>query len=145
MDIRRIAVLGAGTMGGGIAQVAALAGYDVRIHDAAEGALARARGRIEESLAAGVAKGKIAADARDAALVRLHLAATLEDAAREADLIVEAVGLYRAARRQGLTVRSSVDCLLAACALRHDLEILHHDRDFPVLARVSSLRQRRAG
>jgi predicted nucleic acid-binding protein len=62
-----------------------------------------------------------------------------------ADLIVEAVGLYRAARRQGLTVRSSVDCLIAACALRHDLEILHHDRDFPVLARVSSLRQRRAG
>jgi predicted nucleic acid-binding protein len=62
-----------------------------------------------------------------------------------ADLIAEAVGLYRAARRQGLMVRSSVDCLIAACALRHDLEILHHDRDFPVLARVSSLRQRRAG
>jgi predicted nucleic acid-binding protein len=60
-------------------------------------------------------------------------------------LVVEAVGLYRAARRQGLTVRSSVDCLIAACALRHDLEVLHRDRDFPVLARVSSLRQRRTG
>jgi len=40
-------------------------------------------------------------------------------------------------------VRSSVDCLIAACALRHDLDVLHRDRDFPVLARVSRLRQRR--
>jgi hypothetical protein len=61
-----------------------------------------------------------------------------------ADVVVEAVGLYRAARRQGLTVRSSVDCLIAACAVRHDLEVLHRDRDFPALARVSSLRERRA-
>jgi hypothetical protein len=60
------------------------------------------------------------------------------------DVVVEAVGLYRAARRQGLTVRSSVDCLIAACAVRHDLEVLHRDRDFPALARVSSLRERRA-
>lgn len=57
-------------------------------------------------------------------------------------LIVEAAALYRAARRQGLTVRSSVDCLIAACALRHDLEVLHRDRDYPALARVSGLRQR---
>ena len=61
-----------------------------------------------------------------------------------ADLFVDAVDLYRSARRQGLTVRSSVDCLIAACALRHDLDVLHRDRDFPVLARVSRLRQRRA-
>ena len=60
-----------------------------------------------------------------------------------ADLFVDAVDLYRSARRQGLTVRSSVDCLIAACALRHDLDVLHRDRDFPVLARVSRLRQRR--
>lgn len=59
------------------------------------------------------------------------------------EVVVEAVGLYRAARRQGLTVRSSVDCLIAACAVRHDLEVLHRDRDFPALARVSSLRERR--
>lgn len=56
----------------------------------------------------------------------------------------EAVDLYRSARRAGLTVRSSVDCLIAACAIRHDLEILHVDRDYPSLARVSPLRQRRA-
>lgn len=54
----------------------------------------------------------------------------------------EAVALYRAARRQGLTVRSSADCLIASCALRHGLEVLHRDRDFDALARVSPLRQR---
>jgi hypothetical protein len=55
----------------------------------------------------------------------------------------EAVGLYRRARRAGLTVRSSVDCLIAACALRHGLTVLHCDRDFPALARVSALSERR--
>lgn len=59
-----------------------------------------------------------------------------------AELIEEAVGLYRGARRQGLTVRSSVDCLIAACAIRHDLEVLHRDRDYAQIARVSSLRER---
>jgi hypothetical protein len=54
----------------------------------------------------------------------------------------EAVRLYRTARRAGSTVRSSVDCLIAACALRHDVEVLHRDRDFPALARVSTLRER---
>jgi predicted nucleic acid-binding protein len=55
----------------------------------------------------------------------------------------EAVGFYRAARRAGLTVRSGVDCLIAACAVRHGLELLHHDRDYDVIARVSPLRVRR--
>ena len=56
----------------------------------------------------------------------------------------EAVGLYRRARAAGLTIRSSVECLIAACALRHRLTVLHHDRDFGFLARVSSLRVREA-
>lgn len=59
------------------------------------------------------------------------------------DVFLEAAALFRAARRQGITVRSSVDCLIAACALRHDLEVLHRDRDFRALARVSALRERR--
>ena len=50
-----------------------------------------------------------------------------------------AVDLYRAARRAGLTVRSGADCLIAACAIRHHLEILHDDRDYDTLARVSTL------
>jgi hypothetical protein len=58
------------------------------------------------------------------------------------DVFVEAVDLYRSARRAGITVRSSVDCLVAACAIRHDLEVLHRDRDYAGLAEVSALRQR---
>ena len=56
----------------------------------------------------------------------------------------QAADLYRAARRAGITVRSGVDCLIAACALRNDLDLLHHDRDFDALARVSTLRSHRA-
>ena len=52
----------------------------------------------------------------------------------------EAAELYRAARRTGRTVRSSVDCVIAACAIRHDLTVLHRDRDFAALAEVSPLR-----
>ena len=55
----------------------------------------------------------------------------------------DAVDLYRAARRAGVTVRSGVDCLIAACAIRHGLTVLHHDRDFDLLARVSPLSARR--
>jgi predicted nucleic acid-binding protein len=58
------------------------------------------------------------------------------------DVFLDAVGLYRAARRGGKTVRSSVDCLIAACAIRHDLEVLHRDRDFAVLSQISALRER---
>lgn len=55
----------------------------------------------------------------------------------------QATRLYRAARRSGLTVRSGVDCLIAACAIRHGLELLHHDRDYDTIAHVSALRSRR--
>lgn len=58
------------------------------------------------------------------------------------DVVSHAVELYRSARRRGLTVRSSVDCLIAACAIRNDLEVLHFDRDYHALAQVSSLRHR---
>ena len=58
------------------------------------------------------------------------------------EVFVQAVDLYRSARRAGATVRSSVDCLIAACAIRHDLEVLHRDRDFTAITRISGLRQR---
>jgi hypothetical protein len=72
------------------------------------------------------------------------LALPIVESPLRAETFVEAVGLYRTARRQGLMVRSSVDCLIAACALRHDLEVLHRDRDYLAIARVSPLRQRSA-
>jgi hypothetical protein len=58
----------------------------------------------------------------------------------EESLFIEAAELYRSARRQGLTVRSSVDCLIAACALRHDLPVLQADRDFGLISKVAPLR-----
>jgi hypothetical protein len=55
----------------------------------------------------------------------------------------QAVELYRAARRAGITIRSGVDCLVAACAISHSLTVLHRDRDFDLLAKVSSLESQR--
>jgi len=57
----------------------------------------------------------------------------------------EAAGIYRTARRAGLTVRSAMDCLVAACALRHGLPVLHRDRDYELIARVTRLETRRIG
>ncbi len=61
------------------------------------------------------------------------------------DVYLQAVDLYRTARRAGVTIRSGVDCVIAACALRHQLEVLHHDRDFDSIAKVSALRTRNTG
>ena len=75
--------------------------------------------------------------ARDAVLAFPIVEAPLETVAFE-----EAVDLFRLARRAGVTVRSSVDCLIAVCAVRNDLTVLHHDRDFDQLARIAPLRAR---
>ena len=66
----------------------------------------------------------------------------LVESPMRADLFEDAVALYRAARRQGVAIRSGVDCLIAACAIRDDLDVLHRDRDYTQLARVSPLRAR---
>lgn len=57
-------------------------------------------------------------------------------------VVLDAVDLYRRARRAGLTIRSGVDCVIAACAIRHGLTVLHDDRDYPAIARVSDLQHR---
>lgn len=59
-----------------------------------------------------------------------------------ADLFIEAAQLFRTARRAGFTVRSSIDCLIAACAVRHRVGVLHIDRDFDALARIAPLESR---
>lgn len=59
------------------------------------------------------------------------------------DRWLQAAQLYRAARRAGVTVRSTLDCLIAASAIRHGLGVLHVDRDFDELARVTALQTRR--
>ena len=70
------------------------------------------------------------------------LALPIVEAPLRGDVFLLAVDLYRAARRAGLTVRSSADCVIAACAIRNHLEVLHLDRDFDVLAQVSPLQAR---
>ena len=90
MDIRRVLVVGAGLMGGGIAQVAALAGYRVSLRDVSQQMLDKAMSNIAWSLGKFVEKGQFAAEARESALGRLSPTLAL-DAAAEADFAVEAV------------------------------------------------------
>jgi 3-hydroxybutyryl-CoA dehydrogenase len=78
-------------MGRGIAQVSALGGMETMLHDADETALARARAAIEAALTKGVELGKVQAAAATAARQNLRTAPRLEDAARGADLVIEAV------------------------------------------------------
>ena len=87
--IERIAVLGAGTMGHGIAQVAAAAGYEVVLRDIDEDAVTRGRQAIERNLAKGVQLGKVTEQDRDQTLARIRTTTQLQDIAK-ADLIVEA-------------------------------------------------------
>ena len=70
------------------------------------------------------------------------LALPIVESPMPAEVFLEAAELYRRGRRAGVTIRSGVDCLIAACAIRHDLEVLHADRDYSAIARISSLRQR---
>jgi 3-hydroxybutyryl-CoA dehydrogenase len=90
MTIRRIGVVGAGTMGNGIAQVFAQAGFDVSLQDVSPAALDRARATIDKSLSKFVEKGKLTADARDAALGRLQTVERVE-ALHDVDYVVEAI------------------------------------------------------
>jgi len=83
-------------------------------------------------------------DERAFALARdAMLAFPVVESPLRVEVFLEAAKLYRAARRAGLTVRSGIDCLIAACALRNHVAVLHHDRDYDVISKVSSLESRR--
>jgi len=88
--IRDVGVIGAGTMGTGIAQAFAQAGYLVHLFDAAPDAYARARSAIERSLGKFVDKRVMASAERESTLARLHRAASLE-ALQRVDFVVEAI------------------------------------------------------
>lgn len=90
MDIKTVGVVGAGTMGNGIAQVFAQSGFTVRLVDVAQPMLDRARTTIEKSLGRFVEKGKLSAADRDAALGRLSTTTSIELLA-DADYVVEAI------------------------------------------------------
>ena len=91
MSITRVLVIGAGTMGQGIAQVALQAGYDVTLSDVALPVLERGAARLRDGLETAVAKGRLEATARDQALARLTTSTDARAAAGTADLVIEAV------------------------------------------------------
>ena len=90
MSALKVGVLGAGTMGNGIAQVFAQSGHDVVLRDLDQSILDRALGNIRKSLAKLAEKGKLTAEERDAALGRLRTATELH-AVAGCDLVVEAI------------------------------------------------------
>ena len=90
-EIKTIAVIGAGIMGRGIAHAAAVGGYRTILEDLLPGALRRAESEIRANLDKAVELGKVAAPEADAAFQRLEYAGSVDEAAREADLVIEAV------------------------------------------------------
>src|SRR5687768_11784646 len=99
LTLRKIGVIGAGTMGNGIAQVFAQAGFDVRLVDAAAGALDRARATIEKSLSKLVEKARLSSAERDDALSHLTTGVNI-DALSDVDYVVEAIFEDAQAKRE---------------------------------------------
>jgi 3-hydroxybutyryl-CoA dehydrogenase len=112
-EIRTVGVVGGGLMGSGIAQVAAVAGYRTVLREVDEGLAARARSAVERSLAKAIDKGKLAPDARDAALARLACTTKMESLA-ECDLIIEAVVEHLETKR---AVWRALDALAPAATI----------------------------
>ncbi len=96
----RLTVVGAGLMGSGIAQVSAVAGWDVTLRDITTDALARGTTAIEKSLDRFVARGAVSPDERVEVLARITTTTDLEDAATDADIVVEAVFEELAVKRE---------------------------------------------
>ena len=91
MDVKSIAVIGAGTMGRGIAYAAAFGGYKTVLDDISPSVLDQATAWIKQSFEEGVSRGKVEACVRDKALSLISTATDVKDAIREAELIIEAV------------------------------------------------------
>ena len=113
--LRRVGVIGAGQMGGGIAHVCALAGFDVVITDVDDEALARGQSAIERNLARQVARGRIGEEEKDAALARIS--AGLDYALfADCDMVIEAATEKEEVKRQifkKLTPHLRPDALIA--------------------------------
>lgn len=89
MSVQKIVVIGAGQMGSGIAQVCAMAGYDVKVQDLKQEQLDRGLAVISKNLARQVEKGRMKEEEKDATLNRLTWTLDL-NSVKEADLIIEA-------------------------------------------------------
>jgi 3-hydroxybutyryl-CoA dehydrogenase len=91
MEIKTVGVIGAGTMGRGIAYAAAFGGYRTVLEDVSPEMLKQGSDYISQALEEGVARGKVTADQKTKALANLTTARSVEDLCREADLLIEAV------------------------------------------------------
>jgi 3-hydroxybutyryl-CoA dehydrogenase len=91
MEVKTVAVIGAGTMGRGIAYAAALGGYKTILEDVSDRILSVAAVWIRETFEEGVKRGKVEASERDAALGRISTCSVVDEAIRDAELIIEAV------------------------------------------------------
>ena len=91
MEVKTIGVIGAGTMGRGIAYAAALGGYRTILEDVMPEMLTKARAWIAQAFEEGAKRGKLAGEEAAAALRRISTASSVEDACRECDFLIEAV------------------------------------------------------
>ena len=99
-NISTVAVIGAGTMGHGIAQVCAMAGCTTRLTDVGQAQVDAGLAKIAANLEKGVARGKVTQDQQQATLARLSGTSSLEDAVRGADLVIEAAPEKLAIKRE---------------------------------------------
>lgn len=90
MDVKTVAVLGAGTMGHGIAHAAVAAGYDTVLYDVSQAQIDKGRAAIDAVIHKGVELGKVTADDAAAMRGRLRLATVVAEAVRDADIVIEA-------------------------------------------------------
>ena len=91
MDVKTIAVIGAGTMGRGIAYAAALGGYRTILEDVMPEMLINANAWIAHTFDEGIKRGKLTSEAASAAIARIATSSSVEDVCREADFLIEAV------------------------------------------------------
>ncbi|WP_223702298.1 3-hydroxyacyl-CoA dehydrogenase family protein [Sutcliffiella deserti] len=113
-DVKRITVIGSGQMGHQIAMLSALGGYETIIQDVRESALKDAASKLEDIMSKWVTKGKISDSQKAAAFARLQFYLDLEDAVKDADLIIEAV-------TEKLDVKKEVFAKLEQFAPRHTI------------------------
>jgi 3-hydroxyacyl-CoA dehydrogenase len=90
MGMNKVGVMGAGTMGSGIAQVAAQAGFEIILQDLSEAFVKKGIEKIEKNLAKSVEKGRLTPEEKEKILRRIHLTTKMEDL-KDAELIIEAV------------------------------------------------------
>ncbi|HUP00950.1 MAG TPA: 3-hydroxyacyl-CoA dehydrogenase family protein [Gemmatimonadota bacterium] len=112
-----VAVIGAGTMGRGIAQVSAMAGCAVALQDTVPGAIDQARAAIAATLDKGVARGKLSGEEKEAALERIRFTLDLAAAVADADLVIEAIPEDLDAKRRlfgELDARAPTGAILAS-------------------------------